>query len=88
MEQLLQKQSALELDTWRLTHACTALLSRTRSLTHDMRVAQDTIAQLQAQVKRQQQQMRALQGLIDQHPSWPPAQILKQYLWLEQEDLL
>jgi uncharacterized coiled-coil protein SlyX len=46
------------------------------------------VAELQAQVKQQQQEMCAMQDLIHQHPSWPPAQILKQYLWLKQENLI
>jgi hypothetical protein len=46
------------------------------------------VAELQAQVKQQQQEQRALQDLIHQHPEWPPAQIFKQYLWLLQENLI
>jgi hypothetical protein len=56
-EKLLQKQSSLELDTWRLTHACSQLLSNTRSLTGDMRVAQDTITQLQDTIAQLQAQI-------------------------------
>jgi putative NADPH-quinone reductase len=79
MEQLLQKQRALELETWRLTHATSTLLSHTRSLTNDMRVAQDTIAELQAQVQAQQQTLNRAKHRILQHPTWSSQRILQQF---------